>query len=63
LGFAKNFITLKFFLVFKTLSASSSYSGAAITSRNIFTNSLAISFVTLRLNETIPPKIEVGSAW
>jgi hypothetical protein len=55
-------MTLKFFLVFKTLSASSSYSGAAITSRNILTNSLAMSFVTLRLKETIPPKIEVGSA-
>ena len=60
-GLTLHLITLKFFLVLKISKASSSNSGAATTSKNIFTISSAVALSIFLLIATIPPNIEVGS--
>ena len=60
-GLVLHLITLKFFLALNTSKASSSYPGAAITSKNILDISSAVALSIVLLIATIPPKIESGS--
>ena len=54
-------INLKFFFVFNIFNALVSKSFAIITSRNNLFNSIARFFVTLKLQDIIPPNALTGS--